>query len=333
MRRTATRGLAVLAALTLVLGACGEDDADVEAVPPTTAAEVTAAEPETTAETTTAEPATTAEPTTTAEAPPTSAEAEDLRIVSMSATATEMLFGIGAGDQVVAVDSTSNYPPEAPTTDLSAFEPSAEAISTYEPDVVILGFPNEDLTANLGTLGIDTLVLPAVDDLDGVYDQIAEVGVLTGEIDGAARLVADMRADLEALVAEAPGGEGLTYFHELDENLFTATSSTFVGDVYALFGLENVADPASGPDDGGYPQLSAEYLIDAAPDLIFLADTVCCGQSAETVAARPGWDTIPAVETGAVVPLDDDVASRWGPRLVDLAETVSAALREREPVG
>jgi len=95
-----------------------------------------------------------------------------------------------------------------------------------------------------------------------------------------------------------------------------------------LFGLANVADAADA--DGaafGFPQLNVEYLIDADPDLIFLADTVCCGQTVETVAARPGWSELQAVQSGAVVELNDDVASRWGPRVVDFVAAVADGVR------
>jgi iron complex transport system substrate-binding protein len=121
--------------------------------------------------------------------------------------------------------------------------------------------------------------------------------------------------------------ERLTYYHELDGSLFTVTSATFIGEIYGLAGLENIADAAEGADTL-YPQLSAEYIIESDPDLIFLADTQCCGESAETVAARPGWDQITAVTSGAVFALDDDIASRWGPRVVDLLETIVAATLE-----
>ena len=103
------------------------------------------------------------------------------------------------------------------------------------------------------------------------------------------------------------------------------TSSTFIGQLYSMVGLENIADEAKGAA-GGYPQLSAEYIIDADPDLIFLADTKCCGQSPATVADRPGWDRIEAVERGNVIPLDDDVASRWGPRIVEYLRRIGAAV-------
>ena len=78
---------------------------------------------------------------------------------------------------------------------------------------------------------------------------------------------------------------------------------------------------------GGYPQLSNEFVVQSNPDLIFLADTKCCGQSAATVSARPGYSTMAAVKNGRVVPLDDDIASRWGPRVTDLLSKIVDAER------
>jgi iron complex transport system substrate-binding protein len=114
-------------------------------------------------------------------------------------------------------------------------------------------------------------------------------------------------------------------FIELDPTLYTATSTTFIGRVAGLFGLRNIADPAAGTS-GGYPQLSAEYVISANPDVILLADTVCCGQGPRTIAARAGWSGISAVTSGSVIRMDDSIASRWGPRLVNLVRALGTAL-------
>ena len=96
-----------------------------------------------------------------------------------------------------------------------------------------------------------------------------------------------------------------------------------------MFGLENVADRADADGTSyGYPQLSDEYLVDANPDVIFLADTLCCDQNAATVAARPGWGELTAVQTDRVVELSDDIVSRWGPRLVDFIAAISDVLRD-----
>jgi iron complex transport system substrate-binding protein len=253
------------------------------------------------------------------------------RIVSMSPTATEMLFAIAAGGQVAAVDSNSNYPREAPTTDLSAYEPNLEAIAGYKPDLVVYSDDPGELAAGLHKLGIPALRQPAARTLDDTYAQLDQLGRATGHPAEATRLVAAMRSEIHKLAAARPD-RPLTYYHELDKNLYSATSKTFIGQLYGQLGMRNIAD-AADKDGSGYPQLSAEYVVKADPDLIFLADTKCCGQTARTVAARDGWDQLTAVRTGAVVALDDDVASRWGPRVVDFLKTVSAKVQSLEAVG
>jgi iron complex transport system substrate-binding protein len=236
-----------------------------------------------------------------------------------------MLFAIGAGKQVVAVDDQSNYPTSAPKTDLSSFKPNVEAVATYKPDLVVISAGGE-VAKGLEALGTQVLVQPAVKDLAGTYGQLQELGRATGHVGEAGAVVTKMKKDLAALKASLPSGvQGLTYYHELDNTLFTATSKTFIGSVYATLGLKNIAD-AADKDASGYPQLSAEYILQADPDLIFLADTKCCQQSAATVAQRAGWSQIKAVKNGAVVQLDDDIASRWGPRVVDFVRTVAQRL-------
>jgi ABC-type Fe3+-hydroxamate transport system substrate-binding protein len=248
-------------------------------------------------------------------------------IVSLSATATEMLFAIDAGPQVKAVDSTSNYPTDAPKTDLSAFTPNAEAIAKYEPDLVVLSDDMNGIVAALGKLHIPTLQLGAAATLDDSYEQLATLGDATGHADDAAKVATDMKDRIDAAVTSVgDSAKGMSVYHELDPTYYSVGSSTFIGSVYKLFGLENIADKAADAA-GGYPQLSAEFVVGAAPDLIVLADTVCCDQTAETLAKRPAFDTVPAVKDGRVLEASDDVASRWGPRIADFAESVADTLK------
>ena len=271
-------------------------------------------------ETTTA-PTTTPPPTTTTATPaPVMPEA----ILSLSPTATEILFAVGAGGQVVAVDDQSTYPADAPMSALSGFTPNVEAIAGYDPDLVVISYDPGDLVVGLEALGIDVLMQGAANVIDDTYAQITELGALTGHVDGAEALNESIAEGLEEL-AEGQPGAGMTYFHEVDATLYSATSTTFLGQLYALLGLENIADPAD-EDGWGYPQLSPEYVIDTDPDLIFLADAEW-GESVETVAARPGWDTMSAVRAGNVFPLDE-TAGRWGPRIVDFLTTVNQAVEE-----
>jgi iron complex transport system substrate-binding protein len=253
-------------------------------------------------------------------------DAQPEAIVSMSATATEMLFAIGAGPQVEAVDNTSNYPEDAPVTDLSAFTPNAEAIAAYGPDLVVLSDDMNGIVDALSALSIPVLQLTAAQSLDDSYAQLETLGTATGHADDAAKVVTDMQDRIDAAVASVgDDAAGMSVYHELDPTFYSVASSTFLGGVYELFGLENIADGAEDAA-GGYPQLSAEYVVAQAPDLVVLADTVCCDQTAETFAQRPAFDTLPAVQEGRVLAANDDVASRWGPRVADFAESVAETL-------
>ena len=241
------------------------------------------------------------------------------RIVAVSPTATEMLFAIGAGDQVVAVDDFSNYPEGVPTTDISLSQPNAEAIAGYDPDLVVMS--DGSIADTLEGLDIEVIVQPAVKRLRGAYRQIRALGEATGHEDEAEAVVDDMKAEIRELRDDVADREQKpTAYWELDDTYYSVTSATFIGQILRLAGLANIADEAEDTSD--YPQLSAEYIVDTDPDYILLADTKCCGQNAETVAARSGWSDITAVRDGQVVNLDDDIASRWGPRVVDLLRTI-----------
>jgi iron complex transport system substrate-binding protein len=326
--RTRPWAIALLLATAVALAACGDDDDDVAtadtSAPADTSADTAA---DATADTGTGTDSSTdggtdaAYPVTvTDDEGEVVIEAQPVRIVSLSPSLTEILFAIGAGDQVVAVDDFSNYPPEAPITDLSGYEPNIEAIAGYEPDLVVLGSPG-DVPASLEALGITAVVLDTAVDLDDAYEDFTVLGQATGHADEADAVVEQMRADIDAILAEVPEREApLRYYHELDGSFFSVTGDTFIGQLYSLAGLESIADQTG--DSSGYPQLSEELIVDADPQVIFLACTIYCGETAESVAARPGWDAITAVSNGNIVELDDDVASRWGPRVVDLLQTM-----------
>ena len=250
-------------------------------------------------------------------------------IMSLSPTATEMLYAIGAGAQVKAVDEYSDYPPQAPRTNLGEVDPSVEAIVSYHPDLVVMG-PGDSKTLNhaLAGFAIPVLYEPAAANLDSAYSQFEQLGEATGHRSQAVAEVTRIKSRIASIVRHVhkPAGPA-TYYYELEQTYYSVTSSTFIGKLLGLFGLKDIADAAKGAaSSGGYPQLSAEFIIRANPQYIFLADTICCGQSAVTVSARPGWSTLRAVRNGDVVALNDDIASRWGPRIVNLLQTVADAL-------
>jgi iron complex transport system substrate-binding protein len=248
------------------------------------------------------------------------------RIVSLSPTHTEILFAVGAGEQVVAVDSMSNYPAEsaAVLTDISAYQPNVEAISELEPDLVVIGDDFSGLAEQLSAVGIKSWVSLAPLSLDEAYQQIVDLGKVVGHVDEAQSLTQEMKDKISGIVAgvEIPTVPA-SYYHELDDTYYTVTGSTFIGSIYELFGMRNIADASESDTD--YPQLSAEFIVSQDPNVIFLAD-VNLGVTAETVAARPGWSGLSAVVSGNIVAINDDIASRWGPRLVEFVQAVAAGL-------
>lgn len=250
-------------------------------------------------------------------------KARPTHIVSLSPTATEDLFAVGAGPQVIAVDNDSDYPKTAPRTSLSGFTPNAEAIASYKPDLVVVS-NDGGIVAALQKLGITVLLEPAADTVAQAYDEIRQLGVATGRVQAAATLVRGLELQLTKLIRSVPrSSRHLKVFHEISPDYYSATSSTFIGRIYKLFGFRNIAD-AADTTHSGYPKLSGEYILSADPDIVVLSDSVCCSQSAATVAARPGWQQVSAVQHKRVIAVNDSIASRWGPRIVDFARAVAA---------
>lgn len=253
-------------------------------------------------------------------------KARPTRIVSLSPTATEMLYAIDASDEVIAVDDQSNFPDNAPKTSLSGFKPDVEAIAAKNPDLVVIAEDTNQVKEQLQKLKIPVYLAPAAKTLDDVYAQLKDLGTLTGQRPQADATAEYVKTQIADLVGQLPKRTApLTYYYELDPTLYSVTSKTFIGSLFALAGMKNIADAAGGTG-GDYPQLSAEYVIKTNPDMIFLADTKCCKQSLATVQARPGWATLSAVGRAHVVTLDDDIASRWGTRVVDLFKAIVDAV-------
>ncbi|MGA0986186.1 MAG: ABC transporter substrate-binding protein [Candidatus Nanopelagicales bacterium] len=259
----------------------------------------------------------------------TTIEEEPISMISLSPSATEIIFAIDAGSQVIAVDFLSNYPETAPMSELNSFDPNVEAILAFNPDLVVLNLNSmkaNEVREALDKLGIPVLMEQAPNDIEGLYDQIRILGQATGRTENAEQLINDMETKRQEILASVQDVAPVKIFHELDNTLYSVTSSTFIGSVYKDFGLENIADAAEGADQSGYPQISAEFLVAENPQIIFLADAQY-GESVETVSERPGWPELDAVVNSKVIELPADISSRWGPRIIDFYQIVADSLR------
>lgn len=319
------RRYSLLLLLMLAAAACGGDGAT------TTTTTVSGDQSTTPAETTTT--VDTGYPVTVQAANgPIVITAMPAAIISLSPSATENLFAIGAGDQVVAVDDQSNFPEDAPVTDLSGFTPNLESILNYEPDLVVITYDPGDLIAGLEAVGVPTLLLPPANSVDDAFTEIETLGVATGHVGEATEVVLAMQTDIDEIVAEVGDQlSGVTIYHEVDNTLYSVSSSSYVGELYSRLGLVNIADEAD-PDGFGYPQLSPEYIVSEDPDVILLADAAY-GESIDTLRERPGWAELTAVESGAVIDVDPDLASRWTPRSIEFLREVAEALALLVPAG
>lgn len=262
-------------------------------------------------------------------------------VVSLSPTATETLYAIGAGHQVQAVDTDSNYPTRGlPKKRINALNPSVESVigickaptgsTSTKPDLVIISYDANSIKEKLTALGVRVVAQDAPSSVAGALAQIRQLGALTGHVAAADALAASLQRTLSVDVrsVHAPANKKVSVYYELDPTFYSLTSTTFVGALMKSLGVVNIADAHATSADAGYPQLSAEYIVSANPKLIFLADTVCCHVTPAKVAARAGFAHVSAVLNGHVVNLNDDVASRWGPRLGLLMNQITAAVKK-----
>ena len=258
---------------------------------------------------------------------PSAATGSPARIISLSPSATEILFAIGAGSQVIAVDDNSDFPANAPFSKLSSFTPNVEAIASYHPDLVVLQSTATGAVAiqsDLQKLKIKVFLEITPNNIGDAYAEFLALGVVTGHPSRAKALVASMKSQISEIISKYRKRTPVTIFHELDNTLYSADSATFIGQIYSDFNFANIADAASTADSGGYPQLTPEAVIKANPKIIFLDDGPY-GESAKTVVSRPGWSGISAVKNNHVITIPLDIADRWGPRLVDFYRFIGQA--------
>lgn len=257
-------------------------------------------------------------------------EAPAARVVSMAPSNTELLFAVGAGEQVVGRDPYSNFPEEAlDVADIGDTYASlnTELILSLEPDLVLAaGITPPEQVDQLEQLGITVYWLGNPTDLEGLYRNLETVGILTGREQEALAAIDDLSARADAVLTAVSGvTERPTVFYEVDGQTdpnapFTAGAGTFIDLIINLAGGANVVG-----NQEGYIAYSIEDLLVANPDVILLGD-FAWGATVESVAARSGWGALSAVANDRVYPFNDDHMSRPGPRLINALEDLAVLL-------
>jgi cobalamin transport system substrate-binding protein len=252
------------------------------------------------------------------------------RVIAMAPSNTEILFAIGAGDQVVGRDALSDFPEEAKSlTDIgSTFDAlNTEQIVSLKPDLVLAAEINTpEQVKQLEDLGLTVYYLKNPLTLEELYGNLETVAQLTGHQDETATLIELLKARVAAVDEKiAPISSRPNVFYELDATdpakPYTAGKGTFITQLIERAGGHNIA-----ADIDGYPQLSLEQVVAADPSFIILGDAAY-GITPESIASRPGWENLSAVKNNQVYAFDDNLVSRPGPRLVDALEQLAKLLR------
>ena len=245
------------------------------------------------------------------------------KIVTLSPSAAEILYAIGAGDQIAAVSEFTDYPPEAAAKPVvGGFDGktlSVETIMSFEPDFVYLtdGMHNF-LIEQLDSFGIKWYLSNATS-ITAIEKEIMDLGEITGHQDEAAQVVAQMAEKLP----ETTGDSSIKVYYEVWNAPFMSVGSTsFINDVIVNAGGKNIFDDLTD----AYPMVSDETIIARAPDVILLPRSN--GVTVEDVKARAGWDSIPAVVNDRIYIIDDNMYSRPAPRIADVVLDLSELLNQ-----
>ena len=234
-------------------------------------------------------------------------------VLSISPAATEILFAIGAGNSVVAIDSHSNFPNQTENLPKLGFQDvNTEVIMSYEPDFIITTGGHEDLTQQLRTLGITTVLLDGAVSINEIYLQISLLGEIMALENNAQVLITDMGKQISTIEKKLENVDnGPSVYFELDPGLWTVGSNSFIGELLSILKLRNIAANSAT----AYPQLNLESIVTENPDIILLADFQY-GENSESVKTRPGWELISAVQNNQILEIiDADIVSRPGPRV------------------
>ena len=251
-------------------------------------------------------------------------ENDEIKIISLSTTHTEIIQSLGAENTLVGVDAFSEV--DFPVEVIDAYTVTAEELVPLNPDVVIIAFDFNGIVEGLEAQEINYVLLPPARNLDDVYAQITNIGEMVNKKSEASSTIRDMKLEINRIINKY-NYQDITVYHEIGYTygIYSVNSESLVGEIYNLLGVTNIANSEEDPYGSGYPALSEEMVIESNPDFIVVGHSDYLNKD---LSIRGGWSDISAVQNSRVFFLDDTLASNWGTTTLQLVEVLAATFEE-----
>ena len=248
----------------------------------------------------------------------------EIRVVSLSTTHTEIIQSLEAEETLIAVDSFSEV--DFPVKVIDAYTVTAEELAPLNPDVVILAFDFNGIVEGLENQEINYVLLPPAKNFEDVYSQIESIGSIVNKESEAFSTTRDMKIEINRILDNANFGDTSVY-HEIGYSygIYSVNSNSLIGQIYNSLGVINIANNTEDPFGSGYPALTEEQVIESNPEYIVIGHSDYLNKDLST---RMGWEDINAIENSNVYFLDENLANNWGTTTVQLVSELSNSFSE-----
>ena len=249
---------------------------------------------------------------------------QDIKVVSLSTTHTEIIQSLNAQETLVAIDSFSEV--DFPVQVIDAYTVTAEELAPLNPDVVILAFDFNGIVEGLENQELNYVLLPPAKNIEEVYLQIETIGSLVNKESEAFSTIRDMKIEINRILDNANFGNTSVY-HEIGYSygIYSVNSNSLIGQIYNSLGVVNIANNTEDPFGSGYPSLTEEQIIESNPEYIVIGHSDYLNKDLST---RMGWEDINAIENSNVYFLDENLANNWGTTTVDLVKQIALTFEE-----
>ena len=249
---------------------------------------------------------------------------QEIKVVSLSTTHTEIIQSLNAQETLVAIDSFSEV--DFPVQVIDAYTVTAEELAPLNPDVVILAFDFNGIVEGLENQELNYVLLPPAKNIEEVYLQIETIGSLVNKESEAFSTIRDMKIEINRILDNANFGNTSVY-HEIGYSygIYSVNSNSLIGQIYNSLGVTNIANNTEDPFGSGYPSLTEEQIIESNPEYIVIGHSDYLNKDLST---RMGWEDINAIENSNVYFLDENLANNWGTTTVDLVKQIALTFEE-----